>query len=142
MSVKWIDPSLPPPGGEVPGTDASRPAASEVSDLMDGVEGLRGIGDDDDLEEEVAEPRPLAEERKPSGYDLRSMVGHEVVVRASGIEYRGVLVEVSPTDVSIRSPLRSLCLPMSTVQRIRRADEPEGGLDPTKVIPPDFYNGW
>ena len=47
--------------------------------------------------------------------DIIEMIGKEVEVIANGTSYRGTLVEVSDTEVHIRSRLQYVSLPASSV---------------------------
>ena len=53
--------------------------------------------------------------------DIQSMVGKEVEVIANGVSYRGILVEVSDTEVSIKCMMQWVSLPVSAVGAIRIA---------------------
>ncbi len=55
--------------------------------------------------------------------DIQSMIGKEVEVIANGITYRGVLIEVSDTDVHLKSTMQWMSLPASTVSSVRLANE-------------------
>ncbi|HTG02336.1 MAG TPA: hypothetical protein VK654_17270 [Nitrospirota bacterium] len=61
--------------------------------------------------------------------DVQSMIGKEVEVIANGVVYRGVLVEVSDTDIHLKSRMQWMSLPVSMVNAVRLADvsarEPE-----------------
>ncbi len=51
--------------------------------------------------------------------DIQSMIGKEVEVIANGVKYTGVLVEVSDTEVHIKSTLQWIALPASSVSTVR-----------------------
>ncbi len=53
--------------------------------------------------------------------DIQEMIGKEVEVIANGVSYRGVLIEVSDTEVHIRTSMQWLALPASSVTSIRPA---------------------
>lgn len=55
--------------------------------------------------------------------DIQSMIGKEVEVIANGMTYRGVLIEVSDTDVHLKSTMQWMSLPASTVSSVRLAGE-------------------
>jgi hypothetical protein len=55
--------------------------------------------------------------------ELYTMIGKEVVVIANGMEYKGVLIEVSDADVHIKGPLQWISLPVSSVSRIELAGQ-------------------
>ncbi len=51
--------------------------------------------------------------------DIQSMLNKEVVVIANGITYTGILIEVSDTEVHIKSTLQWISLPAVSVSQIR-----------------------
>jgi hypothetical protein len=53
--------------------------------------------------------------------DIQSMIGKEVEVIANGVSYRGVLMEVSDTEVHLKSTMQWMSLPTSSVSVIRLA---------------------
>ncbi len=53
--------------------------------------------------------------------DIQSMIGKEVEVIANGMTYRGVLIEVSDTDVHLKSTMQWMSLPASSVSAIKLA---------------------
>ena len=53
--------------------------------------------------------------------DIRTMIGKEVEVVANGVSYRGILQEVSDTEVYIKTSMQWMALPVSTVNTIRLA---------------------
>jgi hypothetical protein len=55
--------------------------------------------------------------------DIESMMGKEVEVIANGVSYRGVLVEVSETEVSLKSMMQWISLPVSSVITVRLAGQ-------------------
>ncbi len=55
--------------------------------------------------------------------DIQQMIGKEVEAIANGITYRGVLVEVSDTEVYIRNTMQWMALPVSTVSVVRLAGQ-------------------
>ena len=66
------------------------------------------------------------EDRMP---DIHSMMGKEVEVLANGVSYRGVLMEMTDNEVSLKSLMQWISLPMSSVNTVRlqgeRRREPE-----------------
>lgn len=67
--------------------------------------------------------------------DIREMVGKEVEVIANGMVYRGKLIEVSESEVYIRTLLQSIALPASSVTEIKLAESRiKGGLGTTFPI--------
>lgn len=63
------------------------------------------------------------------------MVGKDVEVIANGMAYKGILIEVSETEVYIKTLLQSLALPASSVTEIRLAEaRMKGGLGVTFPI--------
>ncbi len=55
--------------------------------------------------------------------DIQSMIGKEVEVIANGLTYRGVLMEVSDTEVHLKSLMQWMSLPASTVSVVKLAGE-------------------
>jgi hypothetical protein len=51
--------------------------------------------------------------------DIRTMIGNEVIVSANGVQYTGVLIEVSDSEVYLKSPFQWITLPVSSVGDIR-----------------------
>ncbi len=51
--------------------------------------------------------------------DIQAMIGKEVEVIANGMTYRGVLIEVSDTDVHLKSTMQWMSLPASSVSSIK-----------------------
>jgi hypothetical protein len=56
---------------------------------------------------------------------IQELIGKEVEVIANGMSYRGKLIEVSDTEVHIKSQLQYVSLPASSVTEVRLA---EGGV--------------
>ncbi len=55
--------------------------------------------------------------------DIQSMIGKEVEVIANGVTYRGVLMEVSDTEVHLKSTMQWMSLPASTVSVVKLAGQ-------------------
>ncbi len=53
--------------------------------------------------------------------DIQTMIGKEVEVIANGMTYRGVLIEVSDTEVHLKSTMQWMSLPASSVSSIKLA---------------------
>jgi hypothetical protein len=51
--------------------------------------------------------------------DVQEMIGKEVEVVSNGMVYRGKLIEVSDTEVHIKSQLQYVSLPASSVTEVR-----------------------
>ena len=51
--------------------------------------------------------------------DIQEMIGKEVEVISNGMSYRGKLIEVSDTEVHIKSQLQYVTLPASSVTAVR-----------------------
>jgi len=51
--------------------------------------------------------------------DIMEMIGREVEVIANGLSYRGTLIEVTDTEVYIKSPFQYISLPASSVSEVR-----------------------
>ncbi len=61
--------------------------------------------------------------------NIQDLVGKEVEIIANGMNYTGILIEVSDTEVHIRTPLQWVALPAESVSAVRLKDsferEPE-----------------
>jgi limonene-1,2-epoxide hydrolase len=55
--------------------------------------------------------------------DIIEMIGKEVEVIANGTSYRGVLIEVSDTEVHLKGMLGYVSLPASGVTEVRLAEK-------------------
>jgi len=53
--------------------------------------------------------------------DIQSMIGKEVEVLANGITYKGVLIEVSDTEVHLKGLMQWISLPVSVVSAVNLA---------------------
>ena len=53
--------------------------------------------------------------------EIREMIGKEVEVTAGGMAYRGTLIEVTDSEVTIRTALQWVSLPASSVGQMRLA---------------------
>jgi hypothetical protein len=51
--------------------------------------------------------------------DIQSMIGKEVEVIANGIQYVGVLIEVSDVEVHLKGLMQWIALPASSVNSIK-----------------------
>ncbi len=51
--------------------------------------------------------------------DIQSMLNKEVEVIANGVSYTGVLMEVSETEVHLKTTLQWVSLPVASVSQIR-----------------------
>lgn len=56
--------------------------------------------------------------------DIQSMIGTTVEVIANGTKYTGLLIEVSDTEVHIKTSMQWISLPMSAVSVIRPKEGP------------------
>lgn len=56
--------------------------------------------------------------------DIQNLIGKEVVAVANGVQYAGVLVEVSEDEVFLQTPLQWVVLPASSVNAIRAKEAP------------------
>ena len=61
--------------------------------------------------------------------DIQSMTGKEVEVIANGMNYTGVLIEVSDTEVHLKGPFQWISLPVSSVSEIRLKETARRGPD-------------
>ena len=55
--------------------------------------------------------------------DLMQMIGKEVEIIANGMTYRGTLIEVSESEVNVKTLLQWLSLPASSVSQIKLAEK-------------------
>lgn len=55
-------------------------------------------------------------------YDINEMIGKEVELIANGVEYRGILVEVSDESVFLKTTSQWIELPTPNVSAMRLAD--------------------
>jgi hypothetical protein len=67
--------------------------------------------------------------------DLRDMIGKEVEVLANGMSYRGTLVEVSDTEVHLKTMLQWVALPASSVGQIRLQEKAKLAVAETIDVP-------
>ncbi len=51
--------------------------------------------------------------------NIQNLIGKEVEVLANGMSYVGTLIEVSDTEVHLRTPLQWLALPAESVSAVR-----------------------
>lgn len=51
--------------------------------------------------------------------NIQSLIGKEVEVMANGMKYAGTLIEVSDTEVHIRTPLQWVALPAESVSTVK-----------------------
>ena len=51
--------------------------------------------------------------------DIQSMIGKEVEVIANGMQYAGVLIEVSDVEVHLKGLMQWIALPASSVSSIK-----------------------
>ncbi len=67
--------------------------------------------------------------------DIMEMIGKEVEVIANGMSYRGTLIEVSDTEVHIKSPFQYVSLPVSSVTEVRPVGENSRQWSDTFEVP-------
>lgn len=80
-----------------------------------------------------------AKPRLPSlANPLENLRHQEVLVRAMGLEYRGILQGSDEATLYLKTSLRYLSLPMDRVSALRPAEQEEN-LNKIKDIDPDFY---
>lgn len=60
--------------------------------------------------------------------DIQSMIGKEVEVLSAGMVYRGTLVEVSDTEIHLKTLLQWISLPTAGVGEIRPAEKRSSSL--------------
>jgi hypothetical protein len=71
--------------------------------------------------------------------DIQSMIGKEVEVIANGIQYVGVLIEVSDVEVHLKGQMQWIALPASSVSLIKLKGTAERG--PEREWKSDDGNG-
>ncbi len=71
--------------------------------------------------------------------NLRELLRKEVVIAAGGTTYRGVLIEVTESEVLLKSPTGFVSVQMSKVTSIRGAQE-KPVLQTNVFIDPSFYD--
>lgn len=54
--------------------------------------------------------------------EIRELIGKEVEVTAGGMAYRGTLIEVTDSEVTIRTSLQWVSLPAASVGQVRPAE--------------------
>jgi hypothetical protein len=69
---------------------------------------------------------------------LEELLRKPVVIRANGIEYRGILIEVSPTEIVLRSPTSQISIPMDRVISVTDPSK-KTTKDPSKFVDPSYY---
>lgn len=70
---------------------------------------------------------------------LRELLRKEVVIAAGGTTYRGTLIEVTDSEVLLKSPTGFVSVQMSKVTSIRGAQE-KPALQSNVFIDPSFYD--
>jgi hypothetical protein len=73
--------------------------------------------------------------------DLWEMIGKEVEVMANGVSYRGTLVEVSDTEVHLKTLLQWVALPASSVGQIRLLQKARTAVAET-IDAPEEVSDW
>ncbi len=67
--------------------------------------------------------------------DIQSMIGKEVEVFASGTTYRGILIEVSDTDVHLKTAMQWISLPAQSVSAVKLVGETSRETDREGILP-------
>jgi hypothetical protein len=67
--------------------------------------------------------------------DIIGMIGKEVEVIANGTSYRGVLIEVSDTDVHLKGTLGYVSLQTTAVTEVRPAEKMVAQWENTFEVP-------
>jgi hypothetical protein len=73
--------------------------------------------------------------------DVIEMIGKEVEVIANGVSYKGVLIEVSDTEVHLKGMLGYVSLPATSVTGVRPAEKRVVQWDKTFDVPPEEKKG-
>jgi hypothetical protein len=61
--------------------------------------------------------------------DIMSMIGKEVEIFANGMRYTGTLIEVSDSEVNLKTTLQWITLPISSVGEIKLKEAARVKLD-------------
>lgn len=69
---------------------------------------------------------------------LEELLRKPVVVRANGIAYRGILLEVSDQEVILRSETSQISIPMDRIVSISDPN-PKKRRGPEKFVDPSYY---
>ena len=84
----------------------------------------------------AVKPKKPVDYRDPKSFE--SMKGHEVIVEANGVEYRGKLLGADDAELYLRSELRHVSVMLERVRSVRRTDEKPPPLA-TGVVDQAFY---
>lgn len=68
--------------------------------------------------------------------DVSEMLGKEVEVICHGMSYKGILVEVSDTEVHLKTLAQWISLPASSVGEIRLQEKPEQATADSIIVEP------
>lgn len=55
--------------------------------------------------------------------EIHTMIGKQVEVFANGVQYKGVLIEVSPNEVHLAGQMQWIALPASSVSQIKLVEK-------------------
>ena len=95
-----------------------------------------------DLARELAARRvgrgPAEDDREPRD-PIERLRHREVIVRAGGITYRGILLGADEDEIYLKTSLRHVTVRMDRVSQLVAADEEER-FSATKQIDPTFYD--
>ncbi len=64
----------------------------------------------------------------------------EVVVYANGFRYKGVLLEVTETEITLRAPTGFVSIAMDGISSVKEASTEVGQKESNKFVDPSFYN--
>lgn len=67
------------------------------------------------------------------------LAGKRVEMKAAGLIYRGIFVEMTDEDVKLRGETGWIILDVTRVTRIEEAGREPSFPDPVKQVAPDFY---
>jgi hypothetical protein len=68
--------------------------------------------------------------------DVSEMIGKEVEVISHGMTYKGTLVEVSDTEVHLKTLAQWIALPASSVGEVRLAEKPSTATAESIIVEP------
>lgn len=69
---------------------------------------------------------------------LEELLRKEVVIRANGISYRGILIEVAVEAIVLRTPTSQVSIPMDRITSVTDPKKKKS-LPPNKFVDPSYY---
>ena len=68
--------------------------------------------------------------------EIRELIGKEVEVMAGGTTYRGTLIEVTDSEVTIRTSLQWVAIPASGVSKVSLAEARSTAVADSIIVEP------